>query len=232
NKAIIYDAFKDNPKVTVVDKQYIANKLVQIINSDFTRIAVMSSSLVLIVLWLTYGRIELTLVSFIPMFISWVWILGLMGIFRIEFNIINIIISALVFGLGDDYSLYIMDGLLQEYKTGKKVLSSYKTSIFLSAITTITGLGVLVFAKHPALKSIAFISIIGICCVVVMSQILIPFLFNILIRNRTTKKQFPWTFTGFLKSIFAFSYFVTGCIILTILGYLFKLNPFSKEKGK
>ena len=232
NKAAVYDAFKDNPNVTVVDKQYITTKLVQIINSDFTRIAVMSSLLVLIVLWLTYGRIELTLVSFIPMFISMIWILGIMGIFGIGFNIINIIISALIFGLGDDYSLYIMDGLLQEYKTGKKILSSYKTSIFLSAITTITGLGVLIFARHPALKSIAFISIIGICCVVIMAQILIPFLFNILVRNRTEKKRFPWTFTGFLKSIFAFSYFVTGCILLTILGFLFKLNPFNKEKGK
>jgi len=184
------------------------------------------------VLWLTYGRIELTLVSFIPMFISMIWILGLMGMFGMEFNIINIIISALIFGLGDDYSLYIMDGLLQEYKTGKKILSSYKTSIFLSAITTITGLGVLIFAKHPALKSIAFISIIGICCVVIMAQILIPFLFSILVKNRTRKRQFPWTITSLLKSVFAFAYFVTGCIILTILGLLFKLNPLSKEKGK
>lgn len=232
NKAAVYDAFKDNLNVTVIDKKYITTKLVQIINSDFTKIAVMSSLLVLIVLWLTYGRIELTLVSFIPMFVSMIWILGLMGIFGIEFNIINIIISALIFGLGDDYSLYIMDGLLQEYKTGKKILASYKTSIFLSAITTITGLGVLIFAKHPALKSIAFISIIGICCVVIMAQILIPFLFNILVRNRIEDKRFPWTFTGFLKSVFAFAYFVTGCIILTILGFLFKLNPFGKEKGK
>lgn len=232
NKTAVYDAFKNNANVTVVDKQYITTKLVQIINADFTQIAVMSSLLVFIVLWLTYGRIELTLVSFIPMFISMIWILGLMGIFGIEFNIINIIISALIFGLGDDYSLYIMDGLLQEYKTGKKILSSYKTSIFLSAITTITGLGVLIFAKHPALKSIAIISIIGIVCVVIMSQILIPFLFNILIRSRTKKKQFPWTFTGFLISIFAFTYFVTGCILLTVIGLLFKLNPFDKEKGK
>jgi 1-acyl-sn-glycerol-3-phosphate acyltransferase len=232
NKPAVYDAFKDDANVTVVDKQYLANKLVLIINSDFTKIAVMSSSLVLIVLWLTYGRIELTLVSFIPMFISMIWILGIMGICGIQFNIINIIISALIFGLGDDYSLYIMDGLLQEYKTGKKVLSSYKTSIFLSAITTVTGLGVLIFAKHPALKSIAFISIIGIFCVVVMAQILIPFLFSILVKNRVAKKRFPWTFTGFLKSIFAFTYFVTGCIILTALGFLFKLNPFNKEKGK
>ncbi|WP_448699601.1 1-acyl-sn-glycerol-3-phosphate acyltransferase [Mucilaginibacter sp. AW1-3] len=232
NKLKAYNTFKDNPNVTVVDKQYITNKLVQIINSDFTKIAVMSSTLVLIVLLLTYGRIELTMVSFIPMFISWIWIIGLMGIFGIEFNIVNIIISALIFGLGDDYSLYIMDGLLQEYKTGKQILSSYKTSIFLSAITTVTGLGVLVFAKHPALKSIAFISIIGICCVVIMAQILIPFLFNILVRNRTAKKQFPFTFTNLLKSVFAFCYFVTGCIILTVLGFLFKLNPFNKEKGK
>ena len=232
NKPAIYSKFENTPNVTVIDKQYLTNKLVQIINSDFTSIAIMSSLLVFVVLWLTYGRIELTLVSFIPMFISWIWILGLMGILGISFNIVNIIISALIFGLGDDYSLYIMDGLLQEYKTGKKVLSSYKTSIFLSAITTVTGLGVLIFAKHPALRSIAAISIIGICCVVIMAQILIPFLFNILVKNRTDKKRFPWTITGFAKTIFAFTYFVTGSLILTVLGFLFKLNPFNKEKGK
>jgi 1-acyl-sn-glycerol-3-phosphate acyltransferase len=231
-KAAIYKAFENDPNVTVIDKQYLTNKLVEIINADFTKIAVMSSLLVFVVLLLTYGRMELALVSFIPMAISWIWILGLMGIFGIGFNIVNIIISALIFGLGDDYSLYIMDGLLQEYKTGKKVLSSYKSSIFLSAITTITGLGVLIFAKHPALRSIAFISIIGICCVVIMSQILIPFLFNILIKNRTQKKQFPWTISGFVISVFAFTYFVTGCLILSALGFLFRLNPFNKEKGK
>lgn len=232
NKAAVYDTFKNDPNVSVLDKQYLTNKLALVINSDFTRIALMSSTLVLLVLWLTYGRIELTLVSFIPMFISWIWILGLMGLFGISFNIVNIVISALIFGLGDDYSLYIMDGLLQQYKTGKKVLSSYKTSIFLSAITTVIGLGALIFAQHPALRSIAFISIIGICSVVIMSQILIPFFFNLLIRNRTEKQRFPWTLGGFLKSIFAFCYFVSGCVALTLLGLLFRLSPFAKEKSK
>jgi hypothetical protein len=36
---------------------------------------------------------------------------GIMNILGIRFNIINIIISAFIFGLGDDYSLFIMDGL-------------------------------------------------------------------------------------------------------------------------
>lgn len=231
NKQSVYSAFENEQTVTVLDKQYLAGKFVQIINADFTRIALMTSLLVFFVLLLMYGRIELTLVSFIPMFLSWIWILGIMGLVGIQFNIINIIVSALIFGLGDDYSVFIMNGLLQEYKTGKKNLSSFKSSILLSAITTIAGLGVLIFAKHPALRSIAFISIVGIVCVVIMSQILIPFFFNILIKNRVQKKLFPWTFTSFLKSAFAFSYFIFWSFVFTILGWIFaKLRV--KEKGK
>src|SRR5690606_8607094 len=127
----------------------------------------------------------------------------------------------------------IMDGLLQEYKTGKKNLSSFKSSILLSAITTTVGLGVLIFAQHPALRSIATISVIGILCVVLVAQVCIPFLFSVLIRNRTQKKLFPWTFFGFLKSVFAHVWFISGSIILAILGFvLIKCNPFNREKGK
>ena len=41
-------------------------------------------------------------ILFMPMFISWLWILGLMGLLGIKFNVINIIISTFIFGLGDD----------------------------------------------------------------------------------------------------------------------------------
>lgn len=233
HRQALYRAFENSPGTTVIDRQYLTGRLVEIINADFGSIALMSSILVFAVLLISYGRIELTLVSFIPMFISWVWILGIMGIFGITFNIVNIIISALIFGLGDDYSLFIMDGLLQEYKTGKKNLASYKSSILLSAITTIAGLGVLIFARHPALRSIALIAIIGIVCVVVIGQLLIPFLFNFLIRNRIRRKRFPWTFFGLLKSAFAFSWFSLGAVVLTVSGIvLIKLNPFNREKGK
>ena len=227
----VYKAFENEEHVTVLDKQYLTTRFVEIINADFSKIAFMTSLLVFIVLLIVYGRIELTLVSFIPMLISWVWILGIMGMAGIQFNIINIIISALIFGLGDDYSLFIMDGLLQEYKTGKKNLSSFKSSIILSAITTIVGLGVLIFAKHPALKSIAFISIIGILCVVIMSQILIPFFFSILIKNRVIKNRFPWTLWGFIKSATAFSLFISVSIFFTVLGRSF-IRLQVRERGK
>ncbi len=231
-KQVIYDTFENDPNTTVIDRQYLTGRFVGIINADFTRIALMSSILVFTVLLLTYGRIELTLVSFIPMFITWIWILGIMGLTGIQFNIINIIISALIFGLGDDYSLFIMDGLLKEYKTGQKTLSSYKSSIFLSAITTVAGLGVLIFAKHPALRSIAGLAIIGMLCVVIISQIMIPFFFTLLIKQRAASKRFPWTMAGLLKSLFAFSYFIIGSILLTIIGFIFRALRFNSAKGK
>jgi 1-acyl-sn-glycerol-3-phosphate acyltransferase len=233
DKEEIYSSFADRSDILLFDKQYITNRLVDIVRSDFMSIAIMTSLLVFVVLLLTYGRIELALVAFIPMFVTWIWILGLMSFFDIRFNIINIIISALIFGLGDDYSLFIMEGLVQEYKTGRKNLSSFKSSIFLSAVTIVVGLGVLIFAKHPALHSIAVISIIGIACVVMISTVLIPFLFNILITRRTGRKLFPWTFLSIFKSVFAYAYFAFGCLLLLPIGvFLLKLGLFNKEKGK
>lgn len=233
NKQIVYTAFEDRPNATILDRQFLTGKFVELINADFTYIAFITSLLVFFVLLITYGRIELTLMAFLPMAISWVWIIGIMGLLGIKFNIINIIVSTLIFGLGDDYSIFIMDGLLQEYKTGKKNLSSFKSSIILSAVTTITGLGVLIFAKHPALRSIAMISVIGILSVVLVAQICIPFLFHVLIRNRIQKHYFPWTFWGFLKTLFSQVWFLTGSIIVSFLGFVFiQLNPFNKDKGR
>jgi 1-acyl-sn-glycerol-3-phosphate acyltransferase len=233
DKKRVYSSFENIPEAVVIDKQYMTSKLLGIVTADFSKIGWMTSLLVFAVLLLTYGRIELALVSFIPMVIAFIWILGIMGLTGLQFNIVNIILSALIFGLGDDYSLFIMDGLLQEYKTGKKNLSSYKSSIVLSAITTLAGLGVLIFAKHPALRSIAAISIAGIISVVLVAQVLIPFFFQFLITNRVKKGYPPWTAAGLLKSVFSLSYFAIGSWIVTILGlFLVKWNPLAGRRAK
>jgi len=232
-KDAIYKALDNRPGITILDRQYATNKLVTEVSNEFNKIALMTSILVFLALLLSYGRIELTLITFIPMAISWIWILGIMGIFGIKFNIINIILSTFIFGLGDDYSIFTMDGLLQQYKTGRKQLASFRSSILLSALTTMLGLGVLIFAKHPSLRSIAFVSIVGICCVVLTSQVLIPFLFNWLITNRVAKGRPPWTLTSWLKSVFSLTYFALGSYVMTLIGVLLiRLNPINKKKGK
>ncbi|MCG7859895.1 hypothetical protein MD537_23145, partial [Flavihumibacter sediminis] len=102
-KSFIYTEFDSREGITVLDMQYVTGRLVDMVRADFNSISWMVAAIVFIVLLISFGRIELTLIAFIPMLITWVWILGIMGLFGIKFNIVNIIISALIFGLGDDY---------------------------------------------------------------------------------------------------------------------------------
>jgi 1-acyl-sn-glycerol-3-phosphate acyltransferase len=229
----VYKTLDGMPHVSVFDRQFITDKLIKAVGSDFNFITLFTTLIVFLALLLSYGRLELTLITFIPMAVSWIWILGIMALADIKFNIINIILSTFVFALGDDFCIFTSDSLQQEYAEGKRMDASVRISILLSALTTIIGLGMLVFAKHPALRSIALVSIIGIVCVWVMSQTLQPLLFNLLIKNPASNKHFPITLAGFLKSLFAFSYFAFGAVVLWVTGFvLTRLIPVRKKSMK
>lgn len=233
NRQLIYDTFENNPNVVVFDKQNLTSKFVEVISSDFNTILLITSVLVFGFMLLNHGRVELAIINFLPMFISWLWILGIMGLFGIKFNIINIIISTFIFGLGDDYSIFIMDGLLSEYKFGKKNLDSFKSSILLSALITVVGIGVMIFARHPALKSIALITIIGMVCVVFISFIVQPLLFNWMILNRQKRGLLPYTAKNLVITIIGFLGFVVGSLFLTLFGLIiFSVFPVGKTKRK
>lgn len=176
DKEAVYPLFQPKEKVVIFDRSYFANQWVSAVNQDFYLILYISSFLIFFALWISYGRIELTLMSFLPMLVSWIIIVGLMGMLGIEFNIINIILSTFIFGIGDDFSIFIMDGLQNKYRTGRQLLNPHKTAIFFSAFTTVIGMGTLVFARHPALQSISLISILGMIAVVLVAYTLQPIL--------------------------------------------------------
>lgn len=229
NKETVYQHFNKDQDVVIFDRSYFANKWVSAINDDFYLILYISSFLIFFALWFSYGRIELTLMSFLPMLVSWIIILGLMGILGIEFNIINIILSTFIFGIGDDFSIFIMDGLQNKYRTGQKVLNSHKTAIFFSAFTTVVGMGALVFAKHPALQSISLISILGMIAVVLVAYTIQPLIFRFFIAGPASKGLPPYTLIGLIRTVLLFLLFFIGCIFLRILIAVLYLVPVRKS---
>ena len=229
NKETVYQHFNKDQDVVIFDRSYFANKWVSAINDDFYLILYISSFLIFFALWFSYGRIELTLMSFLPMLVSWVIILGLMGILGIEFNIINIILSTFIFGIGDDFSIFIMDGLQNKYRTGQKVLNSHKTAIFFSAFTTVVGMGALVFAKHPALQSISLISILGMIAVVLVAYTIQPLIFRFFIAGPASKGLPPYTLIGLIRTVLLFLLFFIGCIFLRVLIAVLYLVPVRKS---
>jgi 1-acyl-sn-glycerol-3-phosphate acyltransferase len=218
--------------VEIFDRGELAEELLTMVKDDFNYILLISASIVFFTLLIVYGRLELTILSFLPMVISWIWILGIAAILGIKFNFVNIVITTFIFGLGDDFSIFVTEGLLSKYKYGKDTLRSYQSAIVLSACTTILGTGVLIFAEHPAIHSIALISVLGIVCILLVSFIIQPVLFKLFVENRIKRKKAPVTLLSFIISISSFTYFLSGCLFLHSKLITILLLPISKVRKK
>lgn len=218
------------PGVELFDRGELAGELLTMVKDDFNYLLFISAAIVFFTLLIVYGRIELTLLSFLPMVISWIWILGIAAILGIKFNFVNVIVTTFIFGLGDDFSIFVTDGLLSKYKSGKDTLRSYQAAIALSATTTLIGTGVLIFAEHPAIHSISLISVLGIVCILFISFVFQPVLFDFFVQKRIAKKKAPVTMLPFLISISSFNYFLSGCLFLHSKLVTILLLPMTRKK--
>lgn len=171
----------------------LGSNMADSLTADFNYIGMACSAIVFLLLWLSFGRIELAVISFIPMAVSWIWILGIMSLLNIHFNIVNIILATFIFGQGDDYTIFITEGCCHEYAYRRPVLASFKGGILLSALIMFVGIGSLAAARHPALLSIAHVTMVGMFCVVFMAYLFPPLLFNWLTRSDGQYRRRPLT---------------------------------------
>jgi 1-acyl-sn-glycerol-3-phosphate acyltransferase len=221
DKPLVYEALKEEGSSFIFDKQFLTSTFMDILNKDFNKLVIISLLIVFFVLLLSYGRIELALITFIPMFISWIWTLGIMGLFGMKLNIFNIIITSFVFGLGVDYAIFSIQGMLQKYKYGRGDIHSFRSSVLMDAITTLIGLGVMVLAVHPALRAMAYAAIIGICSVWFITWTMEPVLFNWLVYLEGRKRPVPVTLKDFLFAILSLAIFVAASILIMLSGFFF-----------
>jgi predicted exporter len=171
------------------------------LSDNFNYIGLVCSTIVFLFLWFSFGRIELAIIAFVPMVVSWIWILGLMSLLGIKFNIVNVILATFIFGQGDDYTIFMTEGCQYEYTHGKPVLASYKSSILQSALIMLVSIGTLIFAQHPAMRSLAEVTIVGMLSVVLMSFTLPPWLFSLLTQKDGKPRLHPITLKTLLKGV-------------------------------
>ncbi len=218
------------PNAILIDRKEISETFLGGLKDNFSTLIYYSFIAIVLILLLFFRNIELTLLTVTPIAITWLLTLGLMGVFGIEFTIFNVIITTFIFGLGVDYSIFMTNALVKDYTYGSKDISTYKTSILLSVITTILGVGVLIFAKHPALRSISVLSLIGILTTVIVAFTIQPLLFQIFVINRTKKGFSPIKIRQLLFSLGLLIFYGLGGILLSLIGLiLLPIIPISKK---
>lgn len=201
------------------DVQTMNSAIANGLSDNFNYIGWACGLIVFFFLWASFASIELALLSFLPMAVSWIWILGIMGMTGIQFNIVNIILATFIFGQGDDYTIFMTEGCCYEYAFRKKMLASYKSSILVSALIMFIGIGTLIFAKHPALHSLAEVTIVGMLSVVLMAYLLPPLVFNWITKSHGKYRKRPLTLGPLLRTWFCGAWWLTQLLFGYLLGF-------------
>ena len=180
----ICEAIVSSPNLLVLDTYYYTTDTLIQLNDDFNVLQWVSMLFVLIVLFFSFHfNIKHTLLVFMPILSSWLIVLGAMVIFDVRFNLINIIISTFIFGIGVDYSIFVMNGLIGG-KENSRLLGYHKTAIFFSAFILIVTVSSMLFAEHPAIKSVGFSTLVGMISAVVISYVVQPAIFRMINKNK------------------------------------------------
>ena len=221
----IHSVEKRTPTV-VIDRKNLSETFLGKLKDDILLLVNYSSIAIFLILLLFFKRIELVLLTLIPIGVTGVVTSALMNFFGIEFNVFSMIVCTLVLGHSVDFSIFMTCALQKDYTDGKNELPVYKVSVLLASITTFLAIGTLIFAKHPALKSIASVSVIGIFTALAITFVFYPTIFKFCIFRRPDKGRSPVILRLLVQSILLTTYYALSSIILSNIGWLFaKITP-------
>lgn len=211
------------------DAGTLTRRMVRVLSEDFDTVLFLCSGIVLLCLLLAFASLELALTAFIPLWVGWIWILGIMGVTGLEFNIVNIILATFIFGMGDDYTIFMIEGMMHEYTYGRKMMHTYKSTVLLSALIMLAGIGSLVVARHPAMKSLGQVTLIGMTAVVAAACLIPPVIYRWLTVKKGRFRKVPLTLRNYLYTVFAFTAFFIGAAWLNLAGCVLTLTIRNKK---
>lgn len=167
------------PNAVVVDPFYYTADMLDMLHTDYNTTLLISAIFVFIVLLLSFRNIVVSIIAFLPMFLSWYMVQGWMAIFGLPFNMVNIVVSTFIFGIGVDYSIFVMQGLIAAQRgEGSRLLEYHKVAVFFSAFVLIVVMVSMLCATHPTITSIGNSTIIGMLSTIMITYTLQPLLFR------------------------------------------------------
>ncbi|WP_312288255.1 MMPL family transporter [Chryseobacterium gleum] len=221
--AFIKDIEKKHDAIAI-DRQQMNENFLGLLKRDFNTLINYSLLAIILTIIVFFRNFELTVLTMFPIVLTGVVTAGILYFLGLELNIFSTVVCTLVFGVGDDFSIFLTQAMQKEHTTGKNELPTYRISIILAVFTTILSIGSLIFAKHPALHSLALVALIGMFSVIIITSTLYPFWFRLLITNRAKKGLSPITFRLFIWSVFSFLYYGIGGLLFSAFGSFFVKN--------
>jgi 1-acyl-sn-glycerol-3-phosphate acyltransferase len=93
----------------------------------------------------------------------------------------NSVFVIFIIGIGEDYSVFLATSKLDEWRGRPQRIGATSASVLISALTTIFGFAVLVFARHPVLFSMGTTVLVGMVFSFAATMVLTPFFMDLLL---------------------------------------------------
>lgn len=169
----LFDKGSDKPEgVRLVSQGRFRSIISKALVDNFTRYIILALLVIIISVSVLFRDLKKILLAIIPVATGLIIMFGIMGLMGIEFNIINIVATILVIGLGVDLGIFMVCNLSEGYE------HTTNLGILLGGLTSFVGLGALMLASHPALSSIGITVMLGLCGVIPSALFVIPALYG------------------------------------------------------
>ncbi len=156
----------------------ISHRTMHILKDEIPPLTTYIFIIVAILVLVGLRRIRGAILALIPLVVGIVWMVGIMGLLDMRFNLVSILAVPLTVGIGIDNGVHIYHRVRQERGLAKTLLHSGK-AIILTSLTTGIGFGSLMLSIHPGFFSLGLVTTIGIFSCLFVSLFLLPALIAI-----------------------------------------------------
>ena len=115
-----------------------------------------------------------TLLAIVPKFLGVAALLGLMRLFGIPFNPLNVMALPVVIGIGVDNGVHVVHRFVAERGDISRTLAGTGRSVLFSSLMPVAAFGAVAFTAHRGLASFALALTLGVSAALVLAVLVLP----------------------------------------------------------
>lgn len=158
-----------------------------LIHRGFSTAVAAAAVVIFFTLFLDFRKLHLVLLATVPKVIAIVWMLGIMRLLGLNYNLANQIVIPLLIGVGLAYGIHIIHRFFMRgggQRDITSVLEHTGGAIALSGLTTMIGFGSLGLATHRGLASMGTVLFFGVGAALVASTWVLANLLRLIYRPK------------------------------------------------
>ena len=178
-------------EVRTVDENAVGLAMVHVehgrqVREGFERAAIYAAGIIVLLLVADFRSLKDALLALFPTVLGWLWMLGLMPLLGLDFNVANIVSLPLVLGIGIAFGVHMMHRLREDEGEPSLdgVVRGTGGAIAVAATTTMVGFAALTLSPYGGMVSLGATMVLGIASCLLATLFVLPALLIVLGRAR------------------------------------------------